>query len=288
MRSATRASRESGDYYGYSLALGSAEVSLWEQVQAYRALARGGSGRRSRVAPTAACSTAATSATADRRGFIVADILSDPRGARADVRARQPPRHAVLERREDRHQQGHARQLVHRLLARATPSACGSATSKATRCTTSAASPARRRSGRRSCWRCTRVAPSPAPTSAARRRHGARAVHARGRVVTRASCSSTVPTRGSSPRSQPLAGIARIASPANGMVIAIDPDIPPSRQRVPLSARGSIDGMVLRLNGALIGSAQRNVMWSPQPGTYLLALEDHAGHTLDSARFTVR
>ena len=82
--------------------------------------------------------------------------------------------------------------------------------------------------------------------------------------------------------------IARIASPANGMVIAIDPDIPPSHQRVPLSARGSIDGMVLRLNGALIGSAQRNVMWSPQPGTYLLALEDHAGHTLDSARFTVR
>ena len=32
---------EPGDFYGYSLALGSAEVSLWEQVQAYRALARG-------------------------------------------------------------------------------------------------------------------------------------------------------------------------------------------------------------------------------------------------------
>ena len=31
-----------GDFYGYSLALGSAEVSLWEQVAAYRALARGG------------------------------------------------------------------------------------------------------------------------------------------------------------------------------------------------------------------------------------------------------
>ena len=31
-----------GSFYGYSLALGSAEVSLWEQVNAYRTLARGG------------------------------------------------------------------------------------------------------------------------------------------------------------------------------------------------------------------------------------------------------
>ena len=83
-------------------------------------------------------------------------------------------------------------------------------------------------------------------------------------------------------------GIARIASPSNGMVIAIDPDIPPSHQRVPLSARGGVEGLVLKLNGTTIGPAQRNVMWSPQPGTWLLALEDGAGHTLDSARFTVR
>ena len=83
-------------------------------------------------------------------------------------------------------------------------------------------------------------------------------------------------------------GVARIASPANGMVIAIDPDIPPSHQRVPLSAQGHVEGMVLRLNGAVIGPAERNLMWSPQPGTFLLALEDDAGHTLDSARFTVR
>ena len=31
-----------GDYYGFSLALGSAEVSLWQQARAYRTLARGG------------------------------------------------------------------------------------------------------------------------------------------------------------------------------------------------------------------------------------------------------
>src|SRR5207244_25672 len=33
---------ESGEYYGPSLALGSADVSLWELVNAYRTLANGG------------------------------------------------------------------------------------------------------------------------------------------------------------------------------------------------------------------------------------------------------
>ena len=33
---------ESGDYYGPALALGSADVSLWEQVNAYRTLANSG------------------------------------------------------------------------------------------------------------------------------------------------------------------------------------------------------------------------------------------------------
>jgi penicillin-binding protein 1C len=49
MRSATDCSTpgyrglvEEGDYYGFSLALGSAEVTLVEQVAAYRSLARGG------------------------------------------------------------------------------------------------------------------------------------------------------------------------------------------------------------------------------------------------------
>ena len=82
--------------------------------------------------------------------------------------------------------------------------------------------------------------------------------------------------------------IARIASPANGMVIALDPDIPSSFQRVPLTANGVSDGMVFKLNGALIGKAGGRTLWSPKPGTYLLALEDSSGHTLDRAHFIVR
>jgi hypothetical protein len=46
--------------------------------------------------------------------------------------------------------------------------------------------------------------------------------------------------------------------------------------------------MVLRLNGEVLGPASDNVMWAPARGAYVLALEDASGHTLDSARFTVR
>jgi penicillin-binding protein 1C len=65
----------SGDYYGYSLVLGSAEVSLLELTNAYRALARGGlyspavfttqdQGEQRVLSPQAA--------------FLISDILSDP------------------------------------------------------------------------------------------------------------------------------------------------------------------------------------------------------------------
>jgi penicillin-binding protein 1C len=82
--------------------------------------------------------------------------------------------------------------------------------------------------------------------------------------------------------------IAHIASPSNGMVIAIDPDIPETFQRVPLTASGVSDGMVLKLNGAVLGMATGKVLWSPTRGAHLLALEDASGHTLDRAHFIVR
>src|SRR6185369_7622727 len=43
-----------GDFYGFALALGSAEVSLWEQAQAYRTLALGGRGSALTLRPGAA------------------------------------------------------------------------------------------------------------------------------------------------------------------------------------------------------------------------------------------
>ncbi|MFZ6747555.1 penicillin-binding protein 1C [Undibacterium sp. Ren11W] len=78
--------RESGDYYGYSLALGSADVSLLALTNAYRTLANQGryaSPRTSDKDPLAAQPATATVRVMDAgAAFIISDILSD-RAARA-------------------------------------------------------------------------------------------------------------------------------------------------------------------------------------------------------------
>ena len=105
---------EDGDYYGYSLALGSAEVTLLEQADAYRSLANGGRWSPLRLTaddprPAAARDHHAASRV-DRRQHD-----GRPQCARGDVRARFVAAAAVLGGGEDRHVEGDARQLVRRL-----------------------------------------------------------------------------------------------------------------------------------------------------------------------------
>ncbi|RYF30858.1 MAG: penicillin-binding protein 1C, partial [Comamonadaceae bacterium] len=86
LRTAGLPLRESGDYYGYSLALGSPEVSLLALTNAYRTLANGGraSGTSYVAAPHGPRGgPAMTPAIDPRAAFIVGDILSD-----ANARAR--------------------------------------------------------------------------------------------------------------------------------------------------------------------------------------------------------
>jgi len=78
----------------------------------------------------------------------------------------------------------------------------------------------------------------------------------------------------------------RLLSPANGTVIALDPDIPPARQRVAVRVAGArpglrldVDGRPLPLTGAL---------WPPLPGGHYFTLRDGNGRTLDRALVTVR
>ena len=66
--------RESGDYFGYSLALGSPEVPLLHLTNAFRTLANGG--RQGSPAPADA-KPRFTPAIDPRAAFIVGDILSD-------------------------------------------------------------------------------------------------------------------------------------------------------------------------------------------------------------------
>ncbi|MGD0917668.1 MAG: penicillin-binding protein 1C [Thermodesulfobacteriota bacterium] len=67
---------ESGDFYGPSLALGSADVSLWELVNAYRTLANGGEWRELRFA-TAGTVSERRKVFSKEAVFLISDILSD-------------------------------------------------------------------------------------------------------------------------------------------------------------------------------------------------------------------
>jgi penicillin-binding protein 1C len=90
-------------------------------------------------------------------------------------------------------------------------------------------------------------------------------------------------------RSAQTKSLARISYPAAGTVIALDPDIPPGRQRLPLqlSARGE-PGWQWRIDGKPAGRADRASRWLPQPGKHRLTLVDAKNVELDAVAFEVR
>ena len=78
---------------------------------------------------------------------------------------------------------------------------------------------------------------------------------------------------------------ARILAPANGTIVAVDPDIPPDRQRLQFvadsaSARWRIDGKDVA-RGA-------RWAWMPWPGRHLVELVNAKGEVQDSIRLEVR
>ena len=79
-----------------------------------------------------------------------------------------------------------------------------------------------------------------------------------------------------------------IQSPANGMIIAMDPDIPAGHQRVLIAVRGARRGMKVRLNDRMLGSAVCERLWLPRPGSFYLTLEDSQGRPLNRVLFKVR
>ena len=68
---------ESGDFYGPSLALGSADVSLWELTHAYRTLANGGTWSELHLIPEENRSPQKKQVFSKETSFLISDILSD-------------------------------------------------------------------------------------------------------------------------------------------------------------------------------------------------------------------
>jgi penicillin-binding protein 1C len=81
------------------------------------------------------------------------------------------------------------------------------------------------------------------------------------------------------------AATGRILQPAAGSIIALDPDIPPQRQRLQLlsdQAQGQ-----WRISGKPVGQDSK-AQWMPWPGRHVIELVDARGNVLDEVRIEVQ
>ncbi len=86
----------------------------------------------------------------------------------------------------------------------------------------------------------------------------------------------------------PVALAPGFESPVDGAVYAIDPDIPRDRQRIALRARGTGEGARFVLDDGQRVRADLPFLWLPQPGMRRVSLVDAAGTELARVRFEVR
>ena len=272
--------RESGDYYGYSLALGSADVSLLALTNAYRALAAGG---RYQPVRTVLASPVARPVPAVDPGtaWIIGDILSDP-----SARARTFGMDSVLSTRSwSAVKTGTSKDMRDNWCigysARYTVGVWVGNASGAPMWDVSGVS------GAAPVWQDVMHylhagAPAPQPSAPA-------GVQARSiRYDNHAEAARTEFFLAGTEQSViVLAQAAQIRPairyPSPGMVVALDPDIPPSRQRIRLLAEGAREAR-WRLDGKPLPAND----WAPWPGRHALALVDAGGKVLDEVRFEVR
>ena len=315
--------RESGDYFGYSLALGSPEVPLLHLTNAFRTLANGG--RASAVAVAADAKPLFTPALDARAAFIVGDILSD-----GNARARTFGTDSVLATRfwsavktgtskdmRDNWAVGWSeRYTVGVWVGNASGAAMHdvSGTSGAAPIWAAvmgflhAREPSRAPRAPPGLVRTpVRFGPAPLapagspPLEAARDEwfvpgtqqalfaidsiaHSAYAERARGQKDQKSSVGSATTASAATAATVITTG-ARITAPAPGTVVALDPDIPPARQRLHLRASGQ--GLYWRMDGKPLGRGPQ-VAWLPWPGRHVIQITDAAGTVLDEVRIEVR
>ena len=80
----------------------------------------------------------------------------------------------------------------------------------------------------------------------------------------------------------------RIVYPPSGTVIALDPDIPPEIQKIFFISQGSENGFRWVLNNEPIEAAGKTISWIPKAGKYSLAIADGDEKILDYVYFEVK
>ena len=276
---------EDGQYYGFSLALGSAEVTLLEQANAYRSLANGGRFMPLRLR------------TGDPQGrfrlilspqaaWIVADIMADP-SARAttfgvDSALRLPFWAAVKTGTSKAMRDNWCVGFTDRFTVAVWVGNLEGDPMKSVSGTSGAAP----------VWRDVMMAlHRNAPGKAPPRPAGieARAVSFAANVEPPRHDWFLAGTGQSLQAAAPAAARRpRITNPVSGSVFALDPDIPIDRQRMGVSVAGAVEGHRLVLDREDLGDANTRPQVLAGPGMHRLALIDPGGRVIDQVRFTVR
>ncbi len=276
---------EDGQYYGFSLALGSAEVTLLEQANAYRSLANAG-----RFAPLRLRETDPPSVPrqllSPQAAWIIADILSDA-SARSttfgvDSALRLPFWAAVKTGTSKAMRDNWCVGFTDRFTVAVWVGNLEGDSMKAVSGTSGAAP----------VWRDVMMALSRGRPSAA----PPRPPGLEQRRVTFANAIEPPRTDWflvGTGQSQQIAAPAaarrpRIVNPVSGSVFALDPDIPIDRQRMGIAVTGSVAGHRLVLDRRDLGDADARPQVLAGPGIHRLALIDPGGRVIDQVRFTVR
>lgn len=276
---------EDGQYYGFSLALGSAEVTLLEQVAAYRSLARGG--RWSPLRLTAQDKAAPPRAiTTPAAAWIVSDMIADP-NARAgtfglDSALRLPFWAAVKtgtsKGLRDNWCIGYSDRFtvgvwVGNLEGDPMRAVSG----------TSGAAPV---------WRDVMLAinsagagrTNPPPRGIDTRQISfANAIEQPRREYFLAGTAQTQIAGAPDSARRP-----RITNPVSGSVYALDPDIPMDRQRLAIGVSGAAASHRIELDARDLGAADAKPLVLAAPGKHRLRLIDLGGKVVDQVIFTVR
>lgn len=277
--------KEGGGYYGHSLALGSAEVTLAGLANAYRTLANGGVYGPWRLQPAAA--PAPRRVMDPAAAFITADLLAD-REARAVTFGLD---NALATRHWSAVKTGTSKDLRDNwcvgFSSRHTVAVwVGNASGRpmADVSGTSGAAPIWRAVMDELLRRDGLATPPRAPFGVLRQ-----AVRFEPAVEPPREewfLPGTVQPVMQQAATPPAA--SRIGQPADGTVFAIDPDIPPQAQRIVfVPSPGVPSSWRWRLDGRGLGPARRTA-WAPWPGRHRLELVDDAGRVREAVGFEVR
>ncbi|RHW17805.1 hypothetical protein D1610_09955 [Sphingomonas gilva] len=276
---------EDGQYYGFSLALGSAEVTLLEQANAYRMLANGGRWSPARLTlddPNGE----GRRLTSPQAAWLVADIMADP-NARvgtfgADSALRLPFWAAVKTGTSKAMRDNWCVGFSDRFTVAVWVGNLEGDPMRAVSGTSGAAP----------VWRDVMLAlhaGAPGkPPAMPRGIEARRVTFADAREAPRREFFLSGTGQAQLAAVPATARRPRITHPVAGSVYALDPDIPVDRQRLAIDVAGAVEGHVLRLDGRLLGPADAAPLVLASPGIHRLALLDPGGRTVDQIRFTMR